>query len=171
MDQSLALSLQLLKEPSVTPNDANCLDIIAARLSAIGFVIEMLPFGDVKNLWARRGTTGPVFCFAGHTDVVPCGNLSAWKHPPFEPTIQDGMLYGRGAADMKTAIAAMVVAVEAFVAEYPNHEGSIAFLLTSDEEGPSINGTVKVIETLEARNEKITWCLVGEPSSTNKVGM
>ncbi len=127
-------------------------------------------FGDVDNLWARRGTEHPVFCFAGHTDVVPTGQLDAWNSDPFLPSIRDGKLYGRGSADMKTALAAMVVASERFVAKHPNHKGSIAFLITSDEEGPSINGTVKVVETLEARNEKMTWCLVGEPSSTNTLG-
>ncbi|SSS43138.1 dapE [Acinetobacter baumannii] len=127
-------------------------------------------FGDVDNLWARRGTEGPVFCFAGHTDVVPTGRLDAWNSDPFAPEIRDGKLYGRGSADMKTALAAMVVASERFIAKHPNHKGSIAFLITSDEEGPAVNGTVKVIETLEKRNEKITWCLVGEPSSTHKLG-
>ena len=127
-------------------------------------------FEDVDNLWARRGTESPVFCFAGHTDVVPTGQLDAWNSDPFLPSIRDGKLYGRGSADMKTALAAMVVASERFVTKHPNHKGSIAFLITSDEEGPSINGTVKVVETLEERNEKMTWCLVGEPSSTHQLG-
>jgi succinyl-diaminopimelate desuccinylase len=127
-------------------------------------------FHDTTNLWARRGTTGPLFCFAGHTDVVPTGPLEQWDSPPFEPTIRDGMLYGRGAADMKGSLAAMLVAVDRFVNAHPDHQGSIAFLITSDEEGPFINGTPKVIETLEARGEKITWCLVGEPSSTRTLG-
>ncbi len=167
---TLELSLQLLRQPSVTPVDHNCQNIMADRLSAIGFNIENMRFQDVDNLWARRGTSSPVFCFAGHTDVVPTGHLDAWQSDPFLPEIRDGKLYGRGSADMKTALAAMVVASERFVKNHPDHKGSIAFLITSDEEGPSINGTVKVVETLEARNEKMTWCLVGEPSSTSTLG-
>ena len=167
---TLDLSLQLLRQPSVTPEDHTCQTIMADRLSKIGFNIENMRFEDVDNLWARRGTEAPVFCFAGHTDVVPTGKLDAWVSDPFKPEIRDGKLYGRGSADMKTALAAMVVASERFVEKHPNHKGSIAFLITSDEEGPSINGTVKVVETLEARNEKLTWCLVGEPSSTNTLG-
>ncbi|WP_411688145.1 succinyl-diaminopimelate desuccinylase [Acinetobacter indicus] len=167
---TLELSLQLLRQPSVTPVDHNCQDIMAERLKKIGFNIESMRFEDVDNLWARKGTEGPVFCFAGHTDVVPTGSLDAWHSDPFAPEIRDGKLYGRGSADMKTALAAMVVASERFVAKHPDHKGSIAFLITSDEEGPSINGTVKVVETLEARNEKIDWCLVGEPSSTHRLG-
>ena len=168
--ETLELSLQLLRQPSVTPVDHTCQDIMAKRLEKIGFNIENMRFDDVDNLWARKGTEAPVFCFAGHTDVVPTGSLDAWNSDPFAPEIRDGKLYGRGSADMKTALAAMVVASERFVKKHPNHKGSIAFLITSDEEGPSINGTVKVIETLEARNEKMDWCLVGEPSSTNKLG-
>ncbi|MDY6460695.1 MULTISPECIES: succinyl-diaminopimelate desuccinylase [Acinetobacter] len=168
--ETLELSLQLLRQPSVTPVDHTCQDIMAKRLEKIGFNIENMRFDDVDNLWARKGTEAPVFCFAGHTDVVPTGSLDAWNSDPFAPEIRDGELYGRGSADMKTALAAMVVASERFVKKHPNHKGSIAFLITSDEEGPSINGTVKVIETLEARNEKMDWCLVGEPSSTNKLG-
>lgn len=168
--ETLELSLQLLRQPSVTPVDHHCQNIIAERLKAIGFEIEPMRFADVDNLWARRGSQAPVFCFAGHTDVVPTGHLDAWHSDPFLPEIRDGKLYGRGSADMKTAIAAMVVASERFVAKHPNHKGSIAFLITSDEEGPSINGTVKVVETLEARQEKMTWCLVGEPSSTHTLG-
>ena len=167
---TLDLSLQLLRQPSVTPEDHTCQTIMADRLSKIGFNIENMRFEDVDNLWARRGTEAPVFCFAGHTDVVPTGKLDAWESDPFKPEIRDGKLYGRGSADMKTALAAMVVASERFVEKHPNHKGSIAFLITSDEEGPSINGTVKVVDTLEARNEKLTWCLVGEPSSTNTLG-
>ena len=167
---TLELSLQLLRQTSVTPIDHTCQTIMADRLSAIGFNIENMRFEDVDNLWARRGTASPVFCFAGHTDVVPTGHLDAWESDPFLPEIRDGKLYGRGSADMKTALAAMVVASERFVKNHPNHKGSIAFLITSDEEGPSINGTVKVVETLEARNEKMTWCLVGEPSSTDTLG-
>ncbi|MCJ8162214.1 succinyl-diaminopimelate desuccinylase [Acinetobacter zhairhuonensis] len=168
--ETLELSLQLLRQPSVTPVDHNCQNIMAERLEKIGFNIESMRFDDVDNLWARKGTESPVFCFAGHTDVVPTGNLNAWHSEPFVPEIRDGKLYGRGSADMKTALAAMVVASERFVSKHPNHKGSIAFLITSDEEGPAINGTVKVIETLEARQEKMTWCLVGEPSSTNHLG-
>lgn len=170
MSATLELTLDLIRRPSVTPLDADCQSIMAERLAAIGFQIEHLRFGDVDNLWARRGTTAPVLCFAGHTDVVPTGSLERWSSHPFAPEIRDGKLYGRGTADMKSALAAMVVACERFVAEYPDHQGSIAFLITSDEEGPSINGTVKVVETLEARQEKITWCLVGEPSSSQQLG-
>ncbi|MFX4308440.1 succinyl-diaminopimelate desuccinylase, partial [Acinetobacter soli] len=167
---TLELSLDLLRRPSVTPEDYDCQALMAKRLAHVGFHIENMRFGEVDNLWARRGTQDPVFCFAGHTDVVPTGNLEAWNSDPFQPEIRDGILYGRGAADMKTALAAMVVASERFVKKHPDHKGSIAFLITSDEEGPSINGTVKVVETLEARNEKMTWCLVGEPSSTSQLG-
>jgi len=169
MSDTLILSKDLISRPSVTPEDMGCQTLIAERLSKIGFNIENLRFGETDNLWARRGTQGPLFAFAGHTDVVPTGPLENWKYPPFEPTIDDGMLYGRGTADMKSSIACMVTACERFIKENPNHTGSIAFLITSDEEGPAHDGTVKVIETLEARNEKIDWCLVGEPSSTNKV--
>ena len=167
---TLDLSLQLLRQPSVTPEDHTCQTIMADRLSKIGFNIENMRFEDVDNLWARRGTEAPVFCFAGHTDVVPTGKLDAWESDPFKPEIRDGKLYGRGNADIKTCLAAMVIFSERFVEKHPNHKGSIAFLITSDEEGPSINGTVKVVDTLEARNEKLTWCLVGEPSSTNTLG-
>lgn len=170
MSATLDLTLDLISRPSVTPIDADCQTIMADRLAKIGFHIEKMRFGDVDNLWARRGTTAPLFCFAGHTDVVPTGDLGKWSSAPFSPEIRDGQLYGRGTADMKSALAAMVVACERFVAAHPNHQGSVAFLITSDEEGPSINGTVKVIEALEARNEKIQWCLVGEPSSTNTLG-
>ena len=143
---------------------------MADRLRAIGFEIETLHFGEVTNQWARRGSEGPLFCFAGHTDVVPTGPLSDWTSPPFEPTIRDGKLYGRGASDMKGSLAAMITATEAFVAANPDHRGSIAFLITSDEEGPAKEGTVKVVETLEQRGEKIDWCLVGEPSSRERLG-
>jgi succinyl-diaminopimelate desuccinylase len=176
---TLELSIALLERPSVTPDDTGCQDILSARLEQAGFDCEFMTFGDrqqsgehaeVKNLWARRGITDPVICFAGHTDVVPTGDENNWTYPPFTPTIADGYLWGRGAADMKTGIAAFTVAAESFVAKHPEHNGSIAFLITSDEEGPSINGTVKVIEILEARQEKITYCLVGEPSSTDTLG-
>lgn len=166
----LDLSIELLSQASVTPDDLQCQTILAHRLEKIGFNIEPMPFAEVTNLWARRGTESPVFCFAGHTDVVPVGDVSAWTSHPFQPEIRDNKLYARGSADMKTAIAAFTIATERFVEKHPNHRGSIAYLITSDEEGPSVNGTVKVIERLEQRNEKITWCLVGEPSSTTRVG-
>ena len=180
---TLALSLDLMRQPSVTPTDYDCQNTLAKRLENMGFDCEFLYFGDktatgrdaeVKNLWAiRRGsqaTDAPVLCFAGHTDVVPTGDVTKWRYPPFEPTVQDGILYGRGAADMKTAIAAFTVAVEQFVSEHPQHDGAIAFLITSDEEGPSVNGTVKVVQTLQARQQPLTYCLVGEPSSTHQLG-
>lgn len=170
MSATLELTEDLIRRASVTPDDKGCQQLLADRLSKIGFEIEHLRFGDTDNIWARRGTTGPVFAFAGHTDVVPTGPIENWQSDPFKPEIRDGLLYGRGTADMKGSIAAMVTACERFVAENTTHDGSIAFLITSDEEGPATGGTVKVIETLEARNEKIDWCLVGEPSSTDKVG-
>jgi len=169
-DDVIKLTKDLIARESVTPEDAGCQQLISERLAKLGFANESMVFEDTTNLWARKGATSPVFCFAGHTDVVPAGNLSAWKTPPFEPTIIDGMLYGRGAADMKGSLAAMVIATERFVKDYPDHKGSIAFLLTSDEEGPFINGTTRVIDTLEARNEKIDYCIVGEPTSTHKLG-
>ncbi|RUO61742.1 succinyl-diaminopimelate desuccinylase [Pseudidiomarina marina] len=167
---TVALTCELIQRPSVTPNDEGCQELIGQRLAQLGFRLETMVFEDTTNLWARRGTDGPVFCFAGHTDVVPAGAEHAWIYPPFSATRKDGYIYGRGAADMKGSLAAMVVATERFVASHPNHKGSIAFLITSDEEGPFINGTPKVVETLEARQEKITWCLVGEPSSTAELG-
>lgn len=170
LSPTVALTLDLIRQPSVTPFDADCQRIMIDRLAAIGFTIERMRFGEVDNFWARRGTTGPVFAFAGHTDVVPTGPVDRWAVPPFEPQIVDGILTGRGAADMKGSLAAMVVACERFVAAHPNHKGSIAFLITADEEGVATDGTVKVVETLEARQEKMTWCLVGEPSSTTLVG-
>jgi succinyl-diaminopimelate desuccinylase len=170
MSTTLELSSALIARASVTPDDKGCQQLLAERLEKIGFVIENLRFGDVDNLWARRGTSAPLFAFAGHTDVVPTGPLADWNSDPFEPTIKDGYLYGRGGADMKGSIAAMLTACERFVAEHDNHTGSIAFLITSDEEGPSVNGTVKVVEQLEARDEKINWCLVGEPSSEDQTG-
>mgnify|MGYP003407255609 FL=1 len=170
LSPTLQFTLDLIREPSVTPFDADCQTLMIRRLEAIGFRIERLRFGEVDNFWARRGTQAPVLCFAGHTDVVPTGPIEQWKVPPFEPTITDGILTGRGAADMKGSLAAMVVACEQFIAAHPDHQGSIAFLITSDEEGVAVDGTVRVVETLEARNEKITWCLVGEPSSTTLVG-
>lgn len=166
----LTLAQDLISRESVTPLDEGCQQLMADRLSAKGFVIESMVFDDTTNMWARRGNSGPVFCFAGHTDVVPVGDLNRWHTPPFDPVVIDGYLHGRGAADMKGSLAAMLVATERFVDKHPDHNGSIAFLITSDEEGPFINGTTRVIDTLEARNEKITWALVGEPSSTHKLG-
>ena len=170
MTPTLQLAFDLIARRSVTPDDDGCQALMMERLAAAGFTNEPLRFDDVENFWSRRGNAGPVVCFAGHTDVVPTGPEARWSNPPFEPKIIDGKLYGRGAADMKGSLAAMVVAVENFVQKHPNHKGSIAFLITSDEEGPAKNGTVKVVETLEARNEKIDMCIVGEPSSTNAVG-
>lgn len=166
----LALTEELIRRPSVTPLDEGCQQLMADRLAALGFDIESMFFEDTLNLWARRGQGKPLFCFAGHTDVVPTGPLEQWHSPPFEPQIRDGLLYGRGTADMKGSLAAMIVATERFLAKNPVLTGDIAFLITSDEEGPFINGTKRVIETLEARQEKISWCLVGEPSSTQQVG-
>ncbi len=166
----LALAKELISRQSVTPADAGCQDLMIERLKALGFEIESMVFEDTTNFWARRGTQSPLFVFAGHTDVVPAGPLSQWHTPPFEPTVIDGFLHGRGAADMKGSLACMIVAVERFIAEHPDHQGSIGFLITSDEEGPFINGTVRVVETLMARNELIDMCIVGEPSSTLAVG-
>jgi succinyl-diaminopimelate desuccinylase len=170
MSETRDLVCDLMARQSVTPIDDGCQSVLAARLDAIGFSIEHLRFGEVDNLWARRGTQGPVFAFAGHTDVVPPGPREAWHSDPFTPELRDGYLYGRGAVDMKSSIAAMVTACERFVDKHPDHAGSIAFLITSDEEGPSVDGTVKVVELLEARGEKIDWCLVGEPSSKERTG-
>jgi succinyl-diaminopimelate desuccinylase len=166
----LALSKDLINRKSVTPEDAGCQQLMAEYLAPLGFKIETMQFADTTNLWARKGTSEPLFCFAGHTDVVPSGPEQDWQTPPFAATEVDGYLHGRGAADMKGSLAAMLVATKQFVHSHSEHAGSIAFLITSDEEGPFINGTTRVIDTLEARNEKITWCLVGEPSSTNEVG-
>lgn len=170
MSDTLELAKDLLARASVTPRDEGCQDTMIQRLEAIGFRVERLRFGDVDNFWARRGTAAPLLAFAGHTDVVPTGPREDWRFDPFTPTEHEGYLYARGAADMKGSLAAMVTACERFVQAHPDHRGSIAFLITSDEEGPSVNGTVKVVEHLEARNEKIDWCLVGEPSSTRQVG-
>jgi succinyl-diaminopimelate desuccinylase len=170
MSATLDLAIELISRPSVTPKDEGCQNLLAERLAPLGFKAEHLRFDDVDNLWLRKGTSSPVFCFAGHTDVVPTGPLEAWTSPPFQPEIRDGFLYGRGAADMKGSIAAFTVACENFLHKHPNHQGSIAYLITSDEEGPSINGTVKVVGVLEQRQEKIDWCLVGEPSSSCCVG-
>ncbi|MUJ29422.1 succinyl-diaminopimelate desuccinylase [Aliivibrio fischeri] len=167
---TLALAKDLLSRQSITPEDAGCQELMIKRLEALGFTIEIMVFEDTTNFWARRGNEAPLFTFAGHTDVVPTGDLTHWNTNPFEPTIIDGMLYARGAADMKGSLACMVVAVERFVAEHPNHKGSISFLITSDEEGPFINGTTRVVDTLQERNEIIDMCIVGEPSSTANVG-
>lgn len=170
MSETLKLAVQLISRQSVTPNDDGCQNIIAERLTAIGFTAENMRFENVDNIWIRRGNSEPLYAFAGHTDVVPTGPQNQWKFPPFTPTIHNGYLYGRGAADMKSSIAAMVTACERFFAKHPTPKGSFAFLITSDEEGPSINGTVKVVDVLEARNEKMKACLVGEPSSNAVTG-
>ena len=167
---TLDLTRALIARPSVTPEDAGCLDLIAARLTPLGFVCERIDGGGVSNLWARRGTAAPLVVFAGHTDVVPTGPLEAWASNPFEPTERDGMLFGRGAADMKSSLAAFVTAIEAFVAAHPQHAGSIALLLTSDEEGDATHGTTLVVETLKARGETLDYCIVGEPTSTATLG-
>ncbi len=167
---AVELAKQLIARKSVTPADGGCQQLLAERLERSGFRCESMKFGEVTNLWARRGTAHPVVCFAGHTDVVPTGPLSEWHSDPFVPTVRDGKLYGRGAADMKSSIAAFVVAAERFVAQYPAHAGSIALLLTSDEEGPSVDGTVRVVEVLKKRNELIDYCIVGEPTSVDRLG-
>ena len=168
--QTLALVQDLIRRPSVSPDDHGCLEVIGQRLQAIGFNVERLTFGPVENIWARRGKGRPVLCFAGHTDVVPTGPREEWQTDPFEPVIRDGMLYGRGAADMKSGLAAMITATERFVAAHPDHAGTLAFLLTSDEEGPSIDGTRRVMDILETRGEKIDLCVVGEPTSSDALG-
>ena len=167
MISTLELTCELIKRPSITPEDEGCQKLLAERLEKLGFKIEHLRFGEVDNLWARRGEEKPLLVFAGHTDVVPAGSLEQWQFPPFEPTISEGYLYGRGSADMKGGIAASIVAVENFIAKNPHHSGSIAFLITSDEEGKAINGTVKVIEYLKEKGEHLDYCLLGEPSSKN----
>src|SRR5580765_4605775 len=167
---ALELAKELIARRSVTPEDGGCQQLIAKRLERIGFRCESMPFGEVTNLWARRGSAKPLLCFAGHTDVVPTGPLSEWHSDPFVPTLRDGKLYGRGAADMKSSIAAFVVATEMFLKEKPNHSGSIAFLLTSDEEGPALDGTVKVVEALKKRGETMDYCIVGEPTSVDALG-
>ena len=170
MSQTLELTRNLIARRSVTPADEGCQELIASRLAALGFRIEPLRFGSVENFWARRGSAAPVFCFAGHTDVVPAGPLEEWHSDPFAPTVRDGLLYGRGAADMKSGLAAMITATEEFVRAHDDHRGSIAFLITSDEEGPSVDGTKRVMQTLAERGEQIDWCLVGEPSSEQSIG-
>jgi len=171
MTDALALTQELIRCQSISPADAGCQDLMIERLRALGFTIEHLPFGPVKNFWATHGATNaPTFCFAGHTDVVPTGPLEEWHSDPFVPTIRDGLLFGRGAADMKSGLAAMITATEAFLNTQPKHRGRIAFLITSDEEGPSVDGTRRVVEVLKERMERIDWCLVGEPTSEQALG-
>jgi succinyl-diaminopimelate desuccinylase len=167
---TLDLACELIARPSVTPQDAGCLDLVCARLRPLGFVLERVDRGGVSNLWARRGNAGPVVCFAGHTDVVPPGPKSEWRTDPFFPLIKDGMLYGRGAADMKSSIAAFVTGAERFVAAHPYHDGSMTVLLTSDEEGDAIDGTARVVDLLRDRGEAIDFCIVGEPTSASRLG-
>lgn len=170
MSKTLELAKALIARRSLTPDDAGCQEIMTDRLKTLGFKIENMRFGNVDNFYARRGTSGPLLVFAGHTDVVPTGPVEQWHTPPFEPTIKDGMLYGRGAADMKTSCAAFITAIEDFIAAHPEHPGSIGLLITSDEEGIAIDGTVKVVEALKTRNEKFDYCIVGEPTSNKVVG-
>lgn len=170
MASTLELAIELIRLPSITPEDAGCQTLLCERLAALGFEIEPLPFGEVTNFWARWGDTRPLFCFAGHTDVVPTGPLEHWASDPFDPMIRDGLLYGRGACDMKGSLAAMITATEEFLVAHPDPTGSIAFLITSDEESQARDGTIKVIEKLESRGEKIDYCLVGEPSSDQRLG-
>jgi succinyl-diaminopimelate desuccinylase len=170
MSATLELTEELISRASVSPTDGGCQALMIERLEAIGFEVERLRFGPVDNFWAKRGSGAPVFCFAGHTDVVPSGPAEDWRTDPFSPVIENGMLYGRGAADMKSGLAAMLTASEEFVRRYPDHRGTIAFLITSDEEGPSVDGTRRVVEVLRERRETIDWCLVGEPSSEKFLG-
>ncbi|MDP2962853.1 MAG: succinyl-diaminopimelate desuccinylase [Sulfurimicrobium sp.] len=167
---TLELAKALISRRSLTPDDAGCQEIMIGRLEKLGFKIEKMRFGNVDNFWARRGTSAPLVCFAGHTDVVPTGPLDKWESEPFTPTIRDGMLFGRGAADMKTSLAAFITAIETFLVEHPGHAGSIALLITSDEEGIAVDGTVKVVEALKARNELMDYCIVGEPSCVSRLG-
>jgi len=164
------LARELISRASVTPNDAGCQEILRQRLARLGFKAEQMRYGKVDNLWARRGSRAPLICFAGHTDVVPTGPLDQWQSDPFTPTVRDGVLYGRGAADMKSSLAAFITAIEGFLSEYPDHAGSIALLVTSDEEGVAVNGTARVVEALRARGERIDFCIVGEPSSASALG-
>lgn len=170
MSSTLELAKALISRPSISPEDGNCQTMLGERLVSLGFTIESMPFGDVTNTWARKGDTAPVLCFAGHTDVVPPGDLQQWDSDPFTPEVRDGRLFGRGAADMKGSLAAMITACEQFLGANPDHTGSIAFLITSDEESVAVDGTKKVMEALEARNEKIDFCIVGEPSSNETLG-
>lgn len=170
MTNTLQLAKELISRRSLTPHDDGCLDIIGSRLEPLGFKLERMRHSNVDNLWARRGSSGPVLCFAGHTDVVPTGPRDQWISDPFTPTVKDGMLYGRGASDMKGSLAAFVTSIEKFVAEHPQHAGSIALLLTSDEEGVAVDGTVRVVEALQARNESLDYCIVGEPTCVTQTG-
>ncbi|MBP6701228.1 MAG: succinyl-diaminopimelate desuccinylase, partial [Halioglobus sp.] len=170
MEKTLALACELIRRPSVTPADGGCQALMMERLEALDFRTTALRFGEVDNFWAVRGDSGPILVFAGHTDVVPTGPLEQWRSPPFEPTLVDGALYGRGAADMKGSLAAMLVACEDFVAAHPDHRGRIGFLITSDEEGDAVDGTVRVMQHLQQQGEHIDWCVVGEPSSSNQLG-
>jgi succinyl-diaminopimelate desuccinylase len=169
-DRTLELAKELIARPSQTPRDAGCQEILIKRLEPLGFKAERLPFGDVVNLWALRGAAKPLVVFAGHTDVVPCGPREAWKSDPYQPEVRDGHLYGRGASDMKSSLAAFITGIEDFLTKHPQHQGSIGLLITSDEEGPAVNGTVKVMEWLGKHGIKIDYCVVGEPSCTNKLG-
>ncbi|MBN8462949.1 MAG: succinyl-diaminopimelate desuccinylase [Dechloromonas sp.] len=169
-DPTVALARRLIARPSLTPDDAGCMEIVAGWLAPLGFTCEFIHRNGVTNLWARRGAARPLFVFAGHTDVVPTGPLDQWSSPPFAPEIRDGMLYGRGAADMKSSLAAMLTATGAFVSARPDHPGSLAFLLTSDEEGDAVDGTVAVVEALKARGETLDFCVIGEPTSVDTVG-
>ena len=171
MNTTLELAKELISRPSITPFDEGCQELIAKRLETINFKIEHMPCGDVKNLWATYGESGPLFVFLGHTDVVPTGPIKEWSHDPFDPTEKDGFLYGRGAADMKGSVAAFVTSIEDFIDENKSKiKGRIGVMLTSDEEGPAVNGVIKVVEELNNRKEKIDWCLVGEPTANIKLG-
>ena len=170
MSETIELAKALISKDSITPEDKGCQLMMIERLEKLGFIIHSLPFGDVENFWATHGSSSPVIAFAGHTDVVPAGDVGKWQTNPFEPTIKNGLLYGRGAADMKGSLASMVIAVEQFVQDNPNHPGTIGFLITSDEEGPAADGTVKVVEYLQQNHQKVDYCLVGEPSSTDTLG-
>ena len=170
LSPAVALTAELIRRPSVSPEDKGCLDIIGGRFAQVGFNNERIDFPPVANLWAKHGNGHPLLCFAGHTDVVPTGPREEWQTDPFEPVLRDGVMYGRGAADMKSGLAAMTIAAERFIARHPDHKGTLAFLLTSDEEGPSVDGTRRVMQVLEARPEKIDWCVVGEPTSSDKLG-
>jgi len=170
MNDTLALAQALIRVESLTPNDGGCQSLLIERLSALGFSIERMRHGAVENFWARHGQSAPLVCLAGHTDVVPTGPVDAWNSAPFEPTLRDGYLYGRGAADMKTSLAAFVTAAEQFITQHPDHRGSLAFLITSDEEGDAADGTVRVVDALEARGEHIDYCIVGEPTSSERLG-
>lgn len=170
MSETLELTLELIRRPSLSPVDAGCMELLAAYLASYGFTCEWLDFGDTRNIFLRHGQGKPLLVFLGHTDVVPAGPLEDWLTPPFEPVIRDGVLYGRGAADMKSGVAAMTTALARFVRRHPDHRGSVAMLMTSDEEAAATHGVVKVVETFEARGDRIDWCLIGEPSSVDRLG-